>query len=616
MNNTRYPQIALFGIFCFVFAFIISYRVFEGDGTGWKHIITSDGRGYYAYLPALIIDGDPTFRKVVGRESRLSGYAHYKPGYLVNIDGHPVNKYFAGEALLLLPFFFLGLIFSWILGAPIDGYSFLFQLSIGLGALFYLMWGLFFLYRILRYFRIRPSLSAMLLVIILFGTNLLYYTIWQPTMSHIYSFFAINGLISCALSGIRVWDKRIALHSGFFLGMVFLIRPTNLVVLLLIPFFAGDRNTLSHFFKELWHQKNATALCILIILLSTAVQPVLWYLQTGRFFIWPYQNEGFRFSNPEITNVLFSFRKGLFVYTPLIFLSWFGLIYLAFKNRIRFFSMLVFLTSVTYLIASWWNWYYGDGYGLRAFIDYYGIFCLLLALPLNSIPWKVAKPLIVVLIVPLVFLNIFQTWQYTHYIIQPNSMNREKFQYVFLRADSAYINCLGGNQEIADYSVDVKHPDLRFYTDLERDSPGWNMISIIPTNRAYSTGHAGYLDSLHLFSPGLSIVAADLGKLPARYFVEGELMVWDSAQGATNKALVVLSMDSINSLENYWQGFRLNDFPRTDIKTWRKCNFSLTLPEISNPRGILKIYIWNTGKKPMLVDDFGLKFYRLKNQGN
>lgn len=613
MQNSRYPVIAIFGIFCFLTACFISQRMFEGDGKGWKHIVTSDGRGYYAYLPALIIDGDPAFSKVVERESSLLGYPGYKPGYMVRVDGHPLNKYFSGEALLLLPFFLLGLLLSCLFGTPIDGYSFFFQISVGFGALFYLLMGLFYLFRILQYFRIRPGLTAFILPVVLFGTNLFYYTIWQLTMSHLYSFFAINGLICCLLSAFRSWDHRSAIRTGLFLGVVFLIRPTNLVVLILVPFLAGDKTTLVNYLKTIWQKKNVTLVFFAAFILLAVIQPLLWFVQTGKFFIWSYHNEGFLFSRPEILNVLFSYRKGLFIYSPIIFLSWTGLIFLIFKNRIRFFSMLIFIAVSTYIISCWWNWYYGDGFGLRAFIDYYGIFCLLLAIPMNHIPRRFMVPLSIAVILPMVFLNLFQTWQYTHNVIHPNSMNREKYNYVFLKADSVYINCLGGNREIADYSVDLQKPDLLLWNDFEREPDSWSNISIQRSSRSFSPDHAGYLDSVHPFSPGVCIQAQNIGNLPSRFFIKGELMVWDSLKGASNNALIVLSMDSIKPSENYWQGSHLNDVPRKDMKTWRKCSFSLTLPEIVNPRGILKVYIWNTGKQPMLIDDFELRFYRVKD---
>ena len=97
--------------------------------------------------------------------------------------------------------------------------------------------------------------------------------------------------------------------------------------------------------------------------------------------------------------------------------------------------------------------------------------------------------------------------------------------------------------------------------------------------------------------------------MPASWYVEGDLMVWDSVKGASNTAMIVLSMDSITPGENWWQGFRLNDVPMYSIKQWRKISFSLMTPEIANPDGILKIYIWTTGKKPLLVDDFRVNIY-------
>ena len=86
-------------------------------------------------------------------------------------------------------------------------------------------------------------------------------------------------------------------------------------------------------------------------------------------------------------------------------------------------------------------------------------------------------------------------------------------------------------------------------------------------------------------------------------------MVRDSLPGAGNKALVVLSIDSIRQGESWWQGFKLNDIPLTEKTGWRKISFSLMLPEIADPERILKVYIWNTGKKPLLIDDFTIRFF-------
>ena len=609
MARNYSPNAVLICILAFMLAFFFSMRIFNDGTPGWKNIITSDGRGYYAYLPMLLIDHDPTFDKIAEKEARLLGYPHYKPGYLVKSGDHILNKYFAGEALLLFPFFLLGILFSYIAGTDINGYSFFFQVFIGLGSLFYLFLGLDFLRRILEKMQIRPVIIALSLGVILIGTNLFYYSLWQPTMSHVFSFFAINGFLWVTIRAIEGWNLKTASCMGIFLGLVCLIRPTNLLVVILIPFLAGNTSDLRNFIRQTWAKKDGLYLFLAMFIFIISIQGILWYIQTGHFVVWSYQEEGFNFGNPEIMNVLFSYRKGLFIYTPLLLLSFIGLIPLAYSNRLRFFSITVFFVSGIYIIASWWNWYYGDGFGLRAFLDYYGIFAILLALALQMARSGIALAIMTLILAPIVALNMVQTWQYTHLVIQPNSMNAAKYRHVFMRTDSAVINCLGGNDEIADYPINLIHPIRVFSNDFELPAEGWNPNRIVETRRAFSGLHAGYLDSLHQFSPGISVATRQFGSAPARFYLTGEVMVWDSIVGASNGALVVLSMDSIRHGENWWQGFRLNDIPVNSSKTWRKCTFSLMLPEISNPAGILKVYIWNTQKKPMLVDDFRVRVY-------
>jgi hypothetical protein len=381
---------------------------------------------------------------------------------------------------------------------------------------------------------------------------------------------------------------------------------------MLVPFLAEENSRMIHFLRTVWSKKLTLLLLLVIFAAIVSIQGILWYIQTGRFFVWSYHGEGFRFTSPEIFNVLFSYRKGLFIYTPVLLVSMPGLIILLVRKPLQFLSLTGFLILSTYIIASWWNWYYGDGFGLRAFIDYYGIFAILLAMVINKIRPGIGLALCILFLSPFVLLNLVQTWQYTHQVIQPNSMNAAKYHYVFMKTDSSMINSLGGNDEIADYDVNLNRPVLTCTSSFEKPEENWVLNSIIATGSACSGEHAGYLDSLHQFSPAIVIRAEKLGKLPDTFHVKGEIMIRDSVPGASNGALVVLSMDSIQRGENYWRGFPVNDIPVTSSKTWRKITFSLMLPEIANPGGILKVYIWNTGKKPMLVDDFEVRVYGKK----
>lgn len=593
-------------------AFFASNRLFRGDLAGWKLIIASDGLGYYSYLPAFLIDHDVTFSKVTERETKLLGYDRYKPAYLVKFGDRIVNKYFAGEALLLSPFFLLATFFSWIAGIELTGYSFFFQLFTGLGALFYLFLGLYYLKKILQHLRIRPVISAVILVTILLGTNLFYYSMWQPSMSHVYSFFAINGFLWYGCRSIERPGIRHLALAGLFLGFTVLIRPTNGIVIFLLPFLINSGEEARMLAGYLRQRKTAVLCFLAAFTLVAAVQPVIWHIQTGHWFIWSYTNEGFLFRHPQISNVLFSYRKGLFIYTPLIFLSLLGCIRLAFGNFTRFFSMALFLVFSTFVIASWWNWYYGDSFGARAFIDYYGIFAILIALLLNHKESKTSIAFMILLFTPFVALNLIQTWQYTHYIINPYSMNKAKYQFVFLKTDSVYQKCLGGNDELPGYTMDMKHPCRVYYTSFEKVSDQWKNSFYLKTKNAHSGSYTGFMDSLHQYSATVMLKPDELADYPAVFYVEGSVWIRDSIKGASNNAYVVISMDSLDQKGNYWYGFPVNDVPDNPAGIWRKCRFSLTLPEFRIPGRTLKIYIWDSGKKPVMIDDFTLIFFTEK----
>ena len=582
MQTRNFPSISLIFLVTFMVSFFISNRLFRADIAGWKQIISSDGFGYYAYLPAVFIDHDLSFKKVREREAKIMQDPRYEPSYLVKYRGHTLNKYFCGEALLLLPFFLLATIFSWISGIEISGYSFYYQVFTGIGALFYLALGLYFLMRLIQYLGIRPLVNGLVLAAILLGTNLFYYSLWRPSMSHTYSFFAINGFLLAVCRGIPELRLNKAIVSGFFLAIIILIRPTNAIILLLVPFLFNDFAEFKRFTGQVVRKKSIIIVFILVLFLLVILQLLLWYLQTGRFLLWPYRNEGFRFTHPEILNVLFGYRKGLFVYTPLILLSLFGLIPLFFRTRLKFYSMFVFLIFAIYIIASWWNWEYGDSFGLRAFIDFYGIFALLLAILVNRLKFIYSNIVLAFIFLLFIFLNFFQTWQYKEEIIHHWAMNKLKYNYVFLKADPIYGKCFGSWFDMPPYSVDLSDPLRIFKNNFE---------------------------SVPVYSSGLDIRTNRLSPVPVTFYITGSFMVRDSTAGASNNALLVTSIDSIHQGENYWFGFPINDIPVNQPRLWRKCQFSILLPEILNPSARLRIYVWNRDMKLFQIDDFILNLY-------
>jgi hypothetical protein len=607
--NSLTPGAAITLLTVFVCTFFAAIRIYNDDGRGWRHIITSDGRGYYAYLPALFIYQDPTYETVIRQEAEMLGIPGYKPGYRVEYQGHYLNKYFAGEALLLTPFFLAGTFFAWISHSPLDGYSFFFQFFIGMGALFYLIMGFRFLRKVLDHFGIDPHLAAFAMLALFFGTNLFYYSLWQPTMSHLYSFFAINGFMYAGirLSGKVSWKN--SLQTGLFAGMIMLIRPTNAVVFLLFPMLAGYFGDFRLFIIR-FVQKRWMILWFFIPVLSMlSVQVLLWFWQTGSFALWPYRDEGFRFDDPQFVNVLFSYRKGLFTYSPILILIIPGVFYLWRKNRWQALVITLFMLLSSWIIASWWCWYYGDGFGLRAFIDFYGIAALLIAIGLTSLPTAFWRMIPGIAAMALVFMNLVQTWQYTHNVIHPNSMNREKYRHIFMRTDSAVINGLGGNKEMAAYHIRTDRPAAWFRNNLDIKQKGWINNMIIRSSGASSGIGYGFADGVYPFGPTLQAKISGFLLSPSAVFIECEAMVRDSLPGASNSALMVFSIDSVQGRELWWQPFKLNDFPRHYRRQWERVRLSLMTPVIANQKATLRVYIWQTGKKGLLIDDMSVKIF-------
>ncbi len=402
-------------------------------GTHWRQIIGSDGKGYYAYLPAVFIYHDLNLGFFDNIENT---YASKETRYDYRASdgkGHVFDKYFCGTAVVLLPFFLTAHAVSLLSGLPADGYSKMYQIAVNLAAVFYLCMGLVFLQRMLLLYNRNLSGIAFVLLCFTFGTNLFYYAVNEPAMSHVYSFFCITLFIYQFLR-YSLEGRFSALYYGaFFYGLLLLIRPVNGLILFALPFVAGDYGSFKSSVRRIFSYPFQLLLLILIPLLVFSIQLFLYKAEAGAFFVDAYRLETFDWSHPQVLNILFSYKKGLFVYTPLILLSFVGLFFLFRESRFRFFSFLLFFGLLTYVLSSWWCWYYGGSFGLRAYVEYYSLFAILLSLGLASVKNKFISRTYRSVLVLAIFLSLLQTYQYRYYLIHWSDMNREKYWKVFLK---------------------------------------------------------------------------------------------------------------------------------------------------------------------------------------
>lgn len=428
MSSLKLSRLALFLVV--VIGFIVSSNLHWGKDH-WSQVLKVDARGYYAHLPAIFIYQDLQFNFFEELEMKT----YFNPGvtyeYRTKTEQGTVNRYFLGTAILQVPFFLVARIWANLSEHPDDGYSKPFPLMITLAGLFYLWLGLWCLNRFLESFHVEEWVRFTVILAIAFGTHLFNYSIVDPGMSHVYSFALVSMFLILAKQYFVSQRGVILISLAVVFGLIFLVRPINGIVILSIPFVAGNWSSISNGTKRLVKDPSSLIISILVFFSLISFQSILYRIQTGRFWIRSYGNEGFNWFDPHIIDILFSFKKGLFVYTPMLLLAALGLLLLWRKNRFQTVTLTAFLAVVVYVLSSWWSWWYGGSFSGRAFVEYLPFFALPLAILIQHSTIKI-RPIIVSLMFVFLALNQFQTYQYRYYIIHWESMDKERYWDVFL----------------------------------------------------------------------------------------------------------------------------------------------------------------------------------------
>lgn len=421
-------------LLCFVALFIFNNYIKHQD-----EVIRADGMGYYNYLPAVFIYKDLNFTFTDTLQTEYYNHKEANQGIIRMVNGRGVNKYFAGTAIMQMPFF---------LGAHFiakksdqyaaDGYSEIYQLAIYRAALVYALLGLLFLRFSLSYLGVHKWWVFWIQVSVFLASSLFNYISTDPAFSHVYSFALISIWSYCIISYDPNKPKKL-IWIALLLGLIVLIRPINIIVVAFVPFLlliAGKKlDDVRLFFSN----KKMLLLAGLSFSLIVAIQPMIWFMQTGQFIVRSYGDESFNFLDPHFFEFLFSYRKGFFVYAPIFFVFLvFGSIYwIQSKSWSLIAAFLVPFLSLIYVLSSWWVWSYGQSYGSRVMIDFYPF----LALAAGHFFVKshlLFKWITIPIIVFTAYLALVQTYQYKHYILTWDAMDKESYWTVFLKTDDKY----------------------------------------------------------------------------------------------------------------------------------------------------------------------------------
>lgn len=581
---------------------------------GFKpEILAGDGRGYYAYLPAIFVHGTLDFETVLQHQKDRLG-EHFQGHYYFDHEDIKLNKFTSGVALLLTPFFLLSLLISSIFGLPTDGYSVVSQWGIISGAIFYAFLGLLFLFKLLRSMGFENKNSMFSIVIFFFGTNLLFYTFMHPSMSHVYS-FSIACIFMCFIHRVFTTQKTSAYFwASVTFGLIVLIRPFNILIILALPFLVEKPADIGSAINAKISNINKALASVLPALFIISIQIIIYLIQSGKLWAWSYPGEGFNFGDPHLSDVLFSYRKGLFVYTPLILVSLLGFIPLFKRNHFRAISGFLFFLFILYFISSWWNWFYGDSFGMRPFIDYYPVFIILFAYLLQSKINVFFRGLLNILIILIVIFNLIQTYQYHNGIIHPDAMNKEKYWYIFMKTDKSYQHILGDTDEALFKESPLQL--LKTYS-LTFDSipENWDIKeSAIVSDTLDQKNTLFCLDSLTLFNPTLKIKEDSLILKKQKLWSEVEFTYYDLDTNATMRAFFVVSVTDNNNVNTFYKSFRIKPYPNDTILKPDTASIEFNIESVNKNTEEIRLYIWNPERLDFCVDDVSIKLYRIEEK--
>jgi hypothetical protein len=359
-------------LFACVRAADLPYRFSDG-------IIWSDSEGYYLYLPALFINGG--FEDLdVRTEIQLP---------VMEGTNKRFTKYTSGVAMLELPFFLVAHQLSKWSGKKADGYSAYYIYSIQIAALFYGFLALWLLIRILRR-HFSPWVVMLTIMGLFFGTNLYHYMIQEPGMSHVYTFFLFSLFV--------YWTPRFYTHPGWkmaavmglLLGLITLIRPTNIVIVLyLLLYNITSREALNERVQFIRRHFLALLAAPAASFLVFVPQFAYWHYMSGHWLMYSYGDEGFTFwNNPQIDEVLFSIKNGWLRFSPLAALGLIGCIAGSWMNKLNIRTISLIIMITIYVSSSWWCWWFGGAFGHRTFVEYYVVLAIPLAFLSQQILYK------------------------------------------------------------------------------------------------------------------------------------------------------------------------------------------------------------------------------------
>ncbi|MDX1477153.1 MAG: glycosyltransferase family 39 protein, partial [Saprospiraceae bacterium] len=341
-----------------------------------------------------------------------------------------VLKYTSGVAILNSVAFALAHGYT-VLTDPsnANGFTAPYRFALYLNALAFILLGLWFIWKLLsNRFGRGPALCTVLAIGL--ATNLFYFGVINNVMAHPFLFALWAALLYATDRFYRHPGVRWSVAIGLLAGMITLIRPTE-IICVLVPFLWEIKSVRARLTLLRRHRKLLMIMAFCLVLCALP-QLLYWKYTTGQWVYYSYAGEGFNFLKPRISKGLFSFRNGWLIYTPVMILSMTGMVMLWIRRHTLRMVVTAVVVLHVWLVFSWWNWFYINGFGMRAMVDLYPV----LAIPFAAMIAYLAprwRRWIYGFVILCVLLNVYQTEQHRRGVLWTEDMNSAYYRQSFGR---------------------------------------------------------------------------------------------------------------------------------------------------------------------------------------
>lgn len=604
--------------FNFGLLLICIYVVFSNFNFRVEPELSYDVLGYYLYLPFKFIYGDLGIVNDQVMNDLFAKYGNtpfFYQGHRAPETGLMVMKYTMGQSFLFAPFFFIGHLIAHLTDYPADGFSKPYSWSIFIGGIIYTLIGIYFFSKVLRHF-FSNKIALLVLLLIVFSTNYMVHIAMysQNAMTHNYLFTLYAIIIWLTIKWHENPRWKTTLFLGAICGLATLIRPTE-IVSFLIPLLWNVWNKESFNAKVQLIKKERTKLITFsaIAFCIISLQLIYFKIFTNHFFYSDYSNhagEGLDLFAPYTLKVLFSFRKGWLLYTPIMVFAILGFRSVYKRNRPIFWPLFIYFLINLWFVSSWTCWWYAGSYSQRAMVPSYiamgitfGYFFTWLFEQKTG-----RKTAVFSLIIALLGLNFFQTFQFHKGILNPDRMTAA---YYFKTFGSTKFDIDAQKLLMDDvWTIRATHEiDTTQYFRSKVYTEDFEDLNDHFSSVSHTGKKSQKINAEFPYSTGISKAFEEI---TSSEYVWCSFSAWVYSEYEQEEFDFLLTGYAEHKGKPYvWEATESNKFIIPQ-KTWTKITFHYLTPPIRRGFNEIKSYVWLRSGKEILIDDYRMEIYEKK----